>query len=293
MMKSKRSSKSLVKVGLKILPLVLFLSACNSSVAPSFLKEDISRAVKDICKKEYKLDIITHLVGRTFWVYMPLENIMANKPEKYLERFLVESKRSQFNEKIINVNYFVKLVPETEKQQEWSLDKSVNTKIFNVLQVVRRVFFSMDNSEKNEPLFFCIITADVAKGFELKQIFYCPDLKKVSYGFISQTEYQHRIVQDSEVSEEIIADKEGRHLVYRDITLEEFLAEQIRCRIEMKFRKPEVEKNADIDKEVSKIVTLTLNTYLFKDFALVEMTNLVTEAKTILNQAAVFAGPKE
>jgi len=286
----------LAKAGLKLIPLILFLSACTSSTAPTFLKEDISKAVKDICKKEYQLDVVTNLTGRTFWVYMPLENIItkSQKPEKYTERFLVEDRKNQFNERVLRINYLIKPVPETEKQQDMSLDKSVNTKIFNVLQVIRRVLFSMDNSEvKNNPLFFCIVTADIANGFELKQTFHCLDLKKISYGFISQTEYQHRIVQDTEISPQIIGDREGRHLVYQDITLEDFLAGQIQGRIRMKFQKPEVEKNVDIDREVSRVVSLTLNTYAFKDFALVEMTNLATGAKIILNQTAIFAGPKE
>lgn len=296
MMKLKLSSKSLARAGLKLIPLILFLSACTSSTTPTFLKENVSKAVKDICKKEYQLDVVTNLTGRTFWVYMPLENIItkSQKPEKYTERFLVEDRKNQFNERVLRINYLIKPVPETEKQQDMSLDKSVNTKIFNVLQVIRRVLFSMDNSEsKNNPLFFCIVTADIANGFELKQVFHCLDLKKISYGFISQTEYQHRIVQDTEISPQIIGDREGRHLVYQDITLEDFLASQIQGRIRMKFQKPEVEKNADIDREVSRVVSLTLNTYAFKNFSLVEMTNLATGAKIILNQTAISAGPKE
>ncbi|MDD5253078.1 MAG: hypothetical protein PHW44_04190, partial [Candidatus Omnitrophica bacterium] len=244
-MKSKLSSKSLARAGLKLIPLILFLSACTSSTTPSFVKEDISKAVKDICKKEYQLDIITNLTGRTFWVYMPLENIVTKspQPEKYIERFLVEEKRNRFDEKVLRINYLIKPVPETEKQQEMSLDKSVNTKIFNILQVIRRVLFSIDNRQaKNNPVFFCIITADTANGFELRQIFHLLDLKKISYGFISQTEYQHRIVQETEVSGQIIGDKEGRHLTYSDVTLEDFLAGQIQGRIRMKFQKPEVEK---------------------------------------------------
>ena len=243
MMKSKLSSKSLVKIALEILPLILFLSACNSSVSPSFLKEDITQAVKDICKKEYKLDIITQLSGSTLWVYMPLENIISKpeRPEKYIERFLLEDKKNSLDEKILKVNYFVQPTTEKEKLQEMALNKSVNEKIFNVLQVIRRVLFSMGSSKKDIPLFFCIVTADIRNGFELKQIFYFLDLKKLSYSFISQTEYQHRIVQNTAISAEIIGDKTGSHLNYRDITLEEFIADQIQTRIKLKFQKPEVE----------------------------------------------------
>jgi len=285
----------LVKAGLKLLPLVLFLSACNSSVSPSFLKEDITPAVKDICKKEYRLDLSTRLVGNTLWVYLPLEDIISKpaKPEKYIERFLLEDQKNSLSERVLKVNYLIKPTAEKEKQQEIAIDKSVNEKIFNVLQVIRRVLFSMDNSKKDKPLFFCIVTADIKNGLEIKQVFHLMDLKKLSYGLISQSEYQHRIVQDTAISAQIIGDKEGNHLDYREITLEEFIADQIQSRIKLKFQKPEVEKNADIDKEVLKIITYTLNAYGFKDFTLAEMTNLATGAKSILNQKAVFADSKQ
>ena len=295
MMKSKLSSKSLVKIGLKVLPLLLFLSACSSSVAPSFLKEDITPAVADICKKEYKLNLITKLVGQTLWVYMPLENIVtkSEKPEKYIEKFLVEDKKNSLSEGILKVSYAVKPVTEKEVKQEMALDKKVNEKIFNVLQVIRRVLFSVDNSKISNPLFFCIVTADIKNGFEIKQIFHLSDLKKLSYGFISQTEYQHRIVQDTSVSTLIINDTEGTHLDYQNITLEDFITGQIQNRIRIKFQKPEVEKNADIDKEVLKIVSYTVNTYNFRNFSLLEMDDLFNAKKTILNRAAVLYGAKD
>lgn len=285
----------MVKAGLKILPFVLFLSACNSSISPSFLKEDITRAVKDICKKEYRLDLSTRLIGSTLWVYLPLEDIISKpaKPEKYIERFLLEDQKNFFNGKVLKINYLIKHAAEKEKQQEIAIDKSVNEKIFNVLQVIRRVLFSTDNSKRDKPLFFCIVTADIKNGLEIRQVFHLMDLKKLSYGLISQTEYQHRIIQDTAISAQIIGDKEGSHLDYRDITLEEFLADQIQGRIKLKFQKPEVEKNADIDKEVLKITAYTLNAYGVKDFNLVEMTNLATGTKAILNQKAVFTYTKE
>jgi len=295
MMKLKLSSKSLAKVGLKILPFILFLSACNSSVAPSFLKEDITQAVKDICKKEYQLNLTTKLIGQTLWVYMPLEDIVTKppKPEKYIERFLIEDNKNSLSEGILKVSYAIKPVDEKEVNQEMSLDKKVNEKIFNVLQVIRRVLFSTDNSKTNNPLFFCIVTADIKNGFEIKQIFHLSDLKKLSYGLISQTEYQHRIVQDTLVSALIIGDTEGTHLNYQNITLEDFIVGQIQNRIRIKFQKPEVEKNADIDKEVLKIISYTVDTYNFRNFSLLEMTNLLNTRKTILNRTAVLNGSKD
>lgn len=295
MMKSKLSLRSLAKTGLKILPLILFLSSCSYSTAPSFQKEDIPQAVKDICKKEYGLDISTNLVGSTLWVYMPLEDILSKppKPEKYTSRFSLEDDKAFFEERNLKVYYLIKPIPEKENQEEKTLDKSVIKKILNVLQVIPRVLFSMDNSKGNNPMFFCIVVADIKYGPEIKLTIYSLDLKKSLYGLISQTEYQHRIVQDGGISLQSIGDKEGKHLVYRDITLGEFIAGQIQNRISLKFEKLDVGKNADIDKEVSKIVFYTLNTYGFKDFTFVEMNNLVTGAKNILNQKAVLTDSKE
>jgi hypothetical protein len=291
MMKSKRSLKSSVKLALKTLPLILFLAACNSSVPPSFLKEDITPAVKDICKKEYKLDVSTRLIGSTLWVYMPLENILSRpeKPEKYLERFLLEDQKNSLQDRILKINYSVRPTPEKEKTQEMALDKSVNEKIFDVLQVIRRVLFSLGSSKKDAPAFFYIVTADIHNGFEIKQLFYVLDLKKLSYNFISQSEYQHRIVQDTGISADILGDREGNHLNYQEVTLEDFLAQQIQNRIKMKFQKPEVAANADIDKEVLKLITYTLEAYDFKDLELLELSNLATGVNVTLNQAAIFA----
>ncbi len=295
MTKSKLSSKNLVKAGLKIIPFILFLSACSSSVTPSFLKDDITQAVVEICREEYALETVATLAGNTLWVYIPLENIISRpeKPEKYIERFLLEDQESSLEEKILTVNYLVQPTAEQEKQQEMALDKSVNEKIFNVLQVIRRVLFSMGNAKEDIPQFFCIVTADIKNGFEIKQIFYFPDLKKLSYSFISQTEYQHRIIQDTAISVQIIGDRTGSHLDYRDITLEEFITDQIQNRIKLKFQKPEVEANADIDKEVLKIVTYTLDAYQFTNFSLLEMNNLNTGKQIILNQTALSAHSPE
>ena len=75
--------------------------------------------------------------------------------------------------------------------------------------------------------------------------------------------------------------------------MEEFIADQIQNRIKMKFQKPEVEANVDIDKEVLKIITYTLGAYHFKDFTLAEIANLATGKKIILNQTSILANSKD
>ena len=119
-------------------------------------------------------------------------------------------------------------------------------KINNTWKVLRRVLFSMERSKGQEPQFFWLVTADIKYGFLMKELFYLTDLKKVSYEFISWTEFQHRTIQDMENNFGIIGDKEGKVLDYKEANLADFIAMQIQHRIKLKFQKPEVKEGADI-----------------------------------------------
>ena len=297
MMKSKLFLRNSVKRGLllNICIIVFLTSGCTSSTTPTYLREDISEAIEDICKNEYRIEIRVKLVGETLWIYIPVEDILvaSDKPEKYIEKFEISENQGNFIAGQFRFDYQIKSIPDEEKVQEYKYNKSVLEKVNNVWKVLRRVIFSMERKEDTEPRFFCVITADIKNGIELKDMFYYLDLKKVSYEFISWTEYQHRNIQKVDLVPEAIGDKEGLHIDYKNIDFEEFIANQIRHRIKLKFQKPEVEKNADIDKEILKIVVYTLKTYGFKDFSAVELNNLLTQNKIILNQAAVWARPVE
>ncbi|TRZ95300.1 hypothetical protein D4R78_04180 [bacterium] len=268
---------------------------CSSSLEPTYLQENITNAIQDIAKNEYKMEVKARLVGQTLWIYLPLEDIFvkSDKHEKYLEHFNIETNNESFKGKTLKLEYLIKAIPEQEKYQEYKYDKQALEKMNNVWKILRRVIFSMDHSKSNQPKFFCLVTADIKNGFAIRDLFYQLDLKKVSYEFISWGEYQHRSIQDSDMSASIIGDKEGNHLDYQDITMEDFISQQIQHRIKLKFQKPEVDKNADIDKEIIKAIVSTVRIYGFKDFDEVELNNLLTKNKISLNQAAIWGKPIE
>lgn len=298
MTKSKLYSKSLVKCGLLVnifLLLLYYISGCSYSTAPTYLKEDIPQAIQNISKKEYDLDLQVKLTGGTVWIYMPVENIFekADKPEKYVEKFLIAQNNSEFNEEVLKINYLISAIPQREKTQEFKYNKAIAEKMNNVLSVTRRVLFSMERVKTVEPKFICFIIADIKNGVEIREICYYPDLKKVSYNFISIDEYQHRTIQDVDFVPELIGDRQGVYLNYIDITLEDFISKQIQQRIKLKFQKPEVEKNADIDKEIIKIIAFTIKTYGIRNFNEVKINNLATNKTVSLNEAAIWARPTD
>jgi hypothetical protein len=290
-MKLRLSLRNLAKQGLNLLIISCLLGGCSSSITPTYYKENLAGTIENICKDEYKVGVKVKLIGHTLWIYLPLEDLfIQDKPEKIVDRFLIEHNKSEFKGGSFNIEYLIRLIPEQDKYNTYKFDKSATEKINNVWKVLRRVLFSMGGSQ---PQFFCLVTADIKNGFEISQIFYYSDLKKVSYEFISLTEYQHRTIQDTLVSSDILGDTEGSHLKYKDFTLEEFILAQIEYRIKLKFGKPEVERNADIDKEILKIVVETLKIYSYKDFLDAQLNNLLGNKKIVLNEAAIWAKPIE
>ncbi|MCX5706346.1 MAG: hypothetical protein NTW13_01525, partial [Candidatus Omnitrophica bacterium] len=270
------------------------LSGCSSSTQPTYLKENIDQAIRNICKKEYKMDVKSRLVGSTLWVYLPLEDLVtkteeSDKNKKYTERFSLEQNTVSLKDGLLKVEYLIKAIPEQEKQQEVKYNKDALEKIRNVWKVLSRVIFSTERLKRTEPQIFCVVTADIKNGLVILETSHHLDLKKVSYGLISWDEYQHRDIQDVEIKPEIIGDREGTSLDYKNISLNEFITKQIEYRIKLKFQKPEVGKNADIDKEVLKIITNTIKTYGFNNFSIAEINNLATNNKIIMNRAAVLA----
>lgn len=297
MIKLRLYSKNSVRFALNSLILIIFslFLGCSSSTAPTFLKEDIDKAIRDICRDEYKIDVKARWAGSTLWIYLPLEDILekSNKPQKFLERFSIEQNKQIFRKGYLWLEYLIKTVPEQEKSQDEKYSEAALKKVSSVWRVIRRTLFSMETSKEKEPEFICFVTTDVKNGFSLIELVYYPDLKKVSYDFISFREYQHRSIQETQVSPQIISDKDGSRINYREISFEEFIGRQIQFRIKLKFQKPEVTKDADIDKEILKIISYTLKAYGYKDFSGAELNNLLTNNKTILSRKAILEQPSE
>jgi hypothetical protein len=291
---SKNSARA-ARNSLILLTGALLIFGCSSSTKPSFSKQDIEQAIHDICLKESKIDVKTKLIGSTFWLYLPIEGMLAkdDRPKKYTVRYVVEQLVVRLTERKLRVYYLIKTIKPKEVSQEFKYSKQALDKMYAAMLALRRVIFSLDNSREKEPQFYCMVTADIKDGFEIQEISYCLDLKKLTYGLISSTEYQHRTPQSAKEDPGIIGDKDGNHILYKDITMADFIVAQIEHRIRMKFMKGEFDKGSDIDRKILKLAVYTIKAYEFKDFDEVELYNLATNNKTTLNRAAIYATAAE
>ncbi|RJO63431.1 MAG: hypothetical protein C4540_07225 [Candidatus Omnitrophota bacterium] len=292
---SRPSLRNLARAVLCSVSLLIWLIyGCTSSTKPTYFTKDIPRHIETIAENEYTLTVKAKLVGSTLWIYLPLGDIFVktDKPERYLERFEISSNALALKAGVLKGEYMIKAVPDREKYQEYKLDKAVIDKINDVFKIFRRVLFSMERAN-NEVRFLCVVIADIKNGYQVTQMFYTNDIKKVSYEFISWGEFQHRSIQETIVSESIIGDKNGINVGYNDIQMKDFIVGQVLNRIKLKFGKPEVASDADVDKEVIKIIELTLKMYNFKDFTSVELYNMLTNRRIVLSPANVWAGQDE
>ena len=287
-MRLKPSLKNLVKAALlfSFLVAILLYGCFDNPLEPTYKEKDISYFVKQICKDEYRLDVTTKRTATTLWIYAPLT-------------------------KILDKEYGIK--------EDKIFDEEMLDKLRNILTTIGRVLISSDNA----PEFFALLASDINIGIDYIVIGNVLDIKKSYAGFLPWTEANRRYVIKLKLDPEAIGDTTGKHLEAYDVKLPDFLSEQIAQRIGVQFQEEgrkkyfkvdkaegkflndtfileyaiqqiaKPDKEIDIKKEILNTITYCIKTYEFKDFSLLELTDLVRQDKLVLNKAAIWARPTE
>lgn len=206
--------------------LLIALSGCG----PTYPKANLEKSMVDLCKREYNIDVKVDIVGRTLAIFIPLPSLL-------------------------DVTFGM-----NEKAQEM---------IQNVLLSSSRITLSTDADIQ----FYCIIAQDV-KLPELQVIIikYIEDVKRAFYFDISRDEYFKRTIFDLNINPQSKKEQNIKEIFrkYRldpewedqileeffrsspigikdfgywhdkfyikDITLPEFMAEQMAYRVKLRFR---------------------------------------------------------
>ncbi|MDD4938886.1 MAG: hypothetical protein PHE18_00570 [Candidatus Omnitrophica bacterium] len=285
MMRSKLFSKNLVKAALPLFSLLLLLtlSGCQESFEPTFKGEDIPYHVKQICKEEYGLDVLARMTDTTIWIYIPLQKIL------HKEYGVTEGK---------------------------VLDEEMTDKLRNILTTVGRVLLSADKA----PEFFALWSSDINIGLDYIIMGNVMDIKKSYGGDMPSTELNKRYVMKFGLNTQAIKDASGSHLKFYNITLPDFLTQQMVQRLTVKLQAEELKNNFkiekidgifndgafileysakslepakpfDIMKEFLNIVNYCVKAYDFRDFSRVEINDLLTGDRMILDKATLYSRP--
>ncbi|MDP3804130.1 MAG: hypothetical protein Q8Q87_01100 [Candidatus Omnitrophota bacterium] len=226
-----------------------WLLVTATGCGPTYPEERFKESIIKVCKKEYKLDVKVETIGHTIAIYVPLENLI---------------------------------------DFTFAITKSASEKINDVILSVSRVALSTDAKFD----FYCIIAHDIRiPEIQIVIIKTVDDVKRFLLNDISRGEYSKRMLIDIRVSpqsekeraiKEVLSrkgvDKEsqekflgdffrsepavlgdigywnGRFYI-KDISLAEFLAEQIANRIRIEFRE---------DKRLMNIFSLSACKGFFK-----------------------------
>jgi hypothetical protein len=217
-----------VKKIFSIITCCVLLAAVNGCT-PTYSKDKFKESIVKVCKDEYKLDVKVETVGRTIAVYLPLENLI---------------------------------------DFTFSITKSAGEKINNVILTVSRIALSTDAKYD----FYVVIAHDIRiPEIQIVIIKTVDDVKRFLLNDISRNDYAKRMIIDirfspqaqkeraiQEVFEKAAIDKKAQEDVMqeffrseptglgdigywngkfyiKDITMQEFLAEQIASRVKMAF----------------------------------------------------------
>jgi len=287
-MKSRRFSRNSAKSVLLLVSVffAVWLQGCSTDIPPTYQEKDIPYLVKKICKEEYGLNVTTRRTQTTLWIYAPVE-------------------------KILHKDYGVK--------EDKIFDEELSDKLRNILTTIGRVLISSDNT----PEFYALQTSDIDLGIDYTMIGSALDTKKSYSGFIPWTEANRRYVIKFKLAPEAVNDKTGAHVKYYDITMAEFLTDQIAQRIGAAFQDEnmrkyfEVQKSegqfkdgtfrfiyaikqignppepVSIRKKIIEIATYCIQTYDFKDFTAIEFVDELKDDTLLLNRGAMWARPKD
>ena len=280
---------------LKIL-LILFIAinaGCSfkKPVPPRPPLVDVQKAFETKCRKDYKLNTITRLVGKTFWIYVP-----TNKP---LFDFAAETpappdplkKPAKFNLLYINGIYKDKgfsfeydIIPKIKSDLQGEGVRSEMTDYFNTVYNNLTTAITETLLDTKTPINFVVISiTDIKKGIEIRISFFLEDYRKASVEGIPTEEFEKRILQDEKGSTDYIGDEIGQHLEYNDIQMPEFLTKQMINRIRFKFTQSDFPPQEKYEDAIIGIIADTTRYYQFTDFTSVHTKDIRTKKVMILN----------
>jgi len=248
---------------------------------------DLQKKFETKCQKDYKLNVITRLVGRTFWIYAPCDKPLFDfaadppsppDPLKKLAKYDLLYVNGSFKDGIYNFEYDV--VPKTKSDPPNEGIKNEGTDYFNKLY--NNLFTAVTETllDPQTPVSFVVmVITDIKKGIEARYTFFLEDYRKASVEGIPYDEFEKRVLQESKGSTDFIGDEVGQHLEFNDIIMPQFLTKQMLNRIRFKFTQSDFPPQENYEDVIIGIIADTNRYYDFKDFLEVETNDIRAKKK--------------
>lgn len=269
-----------------------FILGCGS---PTEIKKltasEAHKKLLQLCKEDYGLEIVTKQLPNTMWIYLPMdEDLLSFKVDPQGPQNSDQAKESpsiyfidgEFQNRTFNVSYDIGQSRSYAKSYGYSTayNEQFQRNQQNLLSAIHRAYANSENeqhesAEEKTPDFFVIVTADIKNGIAMKTIMYFKDMTRVFEDHSFYEEYTRRAISEYPMGHSnIIGDKEGNHIEYKDVTWPEFLMKQMIYRIQFKYQRSAFRPSERTKHELLSIVALTLDAYNFTDYNSVKLNDL-------------------
>lgn len=287
--------------------LCLGLFGCQPTPVPFVKPTEAVKDLQQLLADDYNLTATVKQIGTTVWVYMPIEGGIYNlkaDPTKPTKPKLSEAEEiklleGEFENRNFNIRYDVAPTRKYLKSQTYKYEPSekfAKAQRF-IFTALKRVYPPKKQNrdeagiiDEHYPEFFVLHFSDIVNGLEYKIILNLDDYHRSTHDPGFSEEYQRRLVQlPLEGNIEIIGDKEGERVAYKEILWPEFLMKQALGRIQFKYTTSAFDPSKETEKEFLKQVAITLSAYGFDSFEAVKMTNLQTSEESVTSKETLFS----
>ena len=250
---------------------------------------DLQKKFELKCRKDYNLNVITRLVGRTFWIYAPTDKPLFDfaadspappDPLKKPAKFDLLYINGNFRENSFYFDYDV--IPKIKSDAASEGVKNEGTDYFNKLY--NNLFTAVTETllDPKTPVSFVVMSiTDIKKGIEARYTFYLEDYRMASVEGIPYDEFSKRVLQESKGSTDYIGDEIGQHLEYNDIIMAQFLVKQMVNRIRFKFGQSDFPPQENYEEAIIGVIADTTRYYHFKGFKEVHTNDIRSKKRMI------------
>jgi len=304
-------SKNSIKPALIVLIISIGLSSilgCSRRVPipKSDLEKKFLESFNKTTKLNYPLYTSTRTVGKTLWIYIATEKelltinsspvtggVTPDKAVKFMD-INCQHENSSFN-----INYiFLKYRPEEKNKDRDIFQKTVGgTTLYQdfgnaAIEILQKTYFAIGDiiSDSQDLNFFVICLANIKNGTKITFVIHRLDIEQFLLNMLPSDEFYNRMILKADGSKDIVKDKYGLHIEYIDISLIDFLREQIvsnaRSKVnEMeKFRPEELMALDNLDDILLRSVYDVTTKYKFEDFTFIEINNSISKDQLLYSK---------
>ncbi len=273
-----------------VLAAALMTGGCGLLKDKTYTPTQAEKKLAAFCLKEGKLTVVTHRVGRTLWIYAPLEEALfeikashdTDKPDREVQPLSLLALVAEYSQKYFKFSYDV--VPDVLSGEPTTYRTGYNETYTKKRQLIyqglQESFFNAKTSTHDlMPEFVVIMVADTSKGISTKSVLYLKDLRQYITEAIPPDEYYMREYNEIIGKEDLIHDTKGVNVPYAEVTWTYFLTQQIKTRIKYAFSENSKSGSRDDDDDatdspakkdpsaiLAKAAANTLRLYPFGDY---------------------------